>query len=212
MHKQISFVLLIISISVGFKSSAQIFDNYGFRTGLGVSNEYWDYTYGFQDPLDSWQDRKMGLAAHFYGEKKFNDFVLLRPELGYIQKGFIKSSKSTTFHTFASDVALKINPLASKRLAVKPYFIAGVRLDVFLSTSNDNIDIQKRLDEYSSVNVGGLLGLGILVKDMFHFDVEYNPNITKSLKTKDLETRDQYWGFTLGVNIRQILHPTKKKK
>jgi hypothetical protein len=84
MKKSLTIIALLLLISRF--GSAQLIDKYGFNIGMAYTNQIWDYKLVSID--NSNKDYKPGLAVFLSAEKKITKVFSIRPEIGYIQKGF----------------------------------------------------------------------------------------------------------------------------
>ena len=79
------FILLFSKIS-----EAKVIDRYGFRIGGGYSNNITMRKGQFGDIIiNIWNYPKLSPCFYFNAEKKLTNFLFIRSEIGYIQKGFI---------------------------------------------------------------------------------------------------------------------------
>ena len=92
MKKSLMIVALLLLISRF--GSAQLIDKYGFNIGMTYSNQFWDYKLISIDNPN--KDYKLGLAVFLSAEKKISKVFSLRPEIGYIQKGFKNNVEMTS--------------------------------------------------------------------------------------------------------------------
>jgi hypothetical protein len=159
-------------------------------------------------------------------EKDFVEFLTLRTELGYIQKGF-KNNVELTFsdgtsagvieenvvlHDLALNLGLKIKPF---KFDYSPYLFLGCRGDYMFShkdvlfkeqASGLEFSMYESLIEHlDKFNIGGLIGLGIDIKEWLYFEIEYNPNFTTSFKNESFSIKDNCWGAKLGLNINKLI-------
>jgi hypothetical protein len=150
----------------------------------------------------------------------------LRTELGYIQKGF-RSNVELTFadgtsagvnddnvvlHDLAINLGLKISPIVTD---YSPYLLIGCRGDYMISYNDVVIEEQasglkihmyeSQIEEFNKFNFGGLVGLGIDLKELFYIEIEYNPNFTKNFDSIGLSIRDNCWDAKLGININKLI-------
>jgi hypothetical protein len=201
---------------------SQIVDRYGINIGASYSTQIWDYKL---ISFDTDNDYKVGPMAFIQAEKDFGKILAIRTEIGYIQKGF-KSQLELTFedeatavtindnvilHDLALNVGLKIKPL---KVDYSPYFLVGFRGDYMIAYRDIEIEEQSSglkfnmyestIKEFNKFNVGGLIGLGIAIKELLYLEVEYNPNITRNLNDKSLSIKDNCWGVKLGLNINKL--------
>lgn len=215
---------LILALTLIVKlSHSQIIDRYGINIGTTYSSQIWDYKLVSVD-IDN--DYKVGLMAFIQAEKDFSNSLSLRTEFGYIQKGF-KNNLTLTFsdgtsagvnddnvvlHDIALNLGLKVKPF---KIDYSPYLLVGFRSDYMISYKDIMIEEQasglkfnmykSTIDEFNKLNVGGLIGLGIDLKEMIYFEIEYNPNLTKNLDIKGLSIKDNCWGVKLGLNINKLI-------
>lgn len=209
-------------------SNAQIIDNYGIRIGVGLSSQYWNYKNDKLSDLSQWKDIKPGLTVYLNAEKLLNNYISIRPEFGYIQKGFTEdielmndkaepigpNKSSATLHNLSINLATKIIPLQSK---FKPYFIAGFRGDILVGYKDFIIESQgaefglykEILDDYNKFVLSGLIGIGLDCNGLLYVDLEFNPAITKNLDNSLLSIRDIYFGLTIGLNINALKKENK---
>ena len=201
---------------------SQFLEHYGLRVGAGLSNQYWDYK--IFPGSSEWKKDKIGLAIFFNAEKKLNKYLSIRPDIGYIQKGFIEDillssetgedigivNNDVILHDLSLDLSVKLSPFHFK---FKPYIIAGLRGDYLFGYKGFQIeqngvkqDLYKEvLDGFKKFTLGGLIGIGIEYNNLFYLDVEYNPAFTKNLNWTGISIKDRYFGLTLGLNINEVI-------
>lgn len=213
-------------IFISFYSNAKIIDDYGMRLGIGLSNQLWSINHN-NNSSSYWKEDKVGFAMFFVGEKKLNKYIGIRPEIGYIQKGFkdnaqIKfadklSSSSINalnnnliLHNLAVNVGVKILPFYNE---YKFYFITGLRGEYLLGYSDIYFDFGDKkygfykmfLDDYNKYVLSGVLGVGFDYKGIWYVDIDYNPAITKNLNYPAMDITNRYFGLTIGMSIKNIL-------
>ena len=216
-------LVLILALTLIAKlSHSQVIDRYGINIGASYSTQIWDYKL---ISVDSDNEYKFGLQAFLQSEKDFGDFLALRTEFGYIQKGF-KNNIQLTFpdgttagtnndnvilHDLALNLGLKIKPLKTD---FSPYLLAGLRGDYMISYKDIELEepnsgmkinmYESTIEEFNKFNLGGLIGLGIDIKDLIYFEIEYNPNFTKNFDDTGLSIKDNCWGAKIGLNINKL--------
>lgn len=220
MKKRLTFILSMVLLAN--LSYSQLIDRYGINIGATYSTQIWDYKLV---PIDSDNEYKFGLQAFLQAEKDFGNILAVRTEFGYLQKGF-KNNLTYTFsdgtpatfyndnvvlHDLALNLALKVKLLKSE---ISPYLLVGFRGDYMISYKDIEIEepssglkfnmYESTIEEFNKFNVGGLIGLGINLKKLFYFEIEYNPNITKNLDNEGLSIRDNCWGAKIGLNINKL--------
>lgn len=216
-------LLIFVFILVTTLSHSQIIDRYGINIGTSYSTQIWDYKLV---SIDSDNEYKFGFQAFLQAEKDFGNFFALRTEFGYIQKGF-KNNLELTFadgtsagtnnenvilHNLALNIGLKIKPLKAD---YSPYLLAGLRGDYMISYKDIELEepssglkfniYKSTIEEFNEFNLGGLIGLGIDIKDLIYFEIEYNPNFTKNLDKAGLSIKDNCWGAKIGLNINKLI-------
>ena len=224
--KKVVIIGIILSISVFV--NAQVIDNYGFRVGLGLSSQYFEYKDAGLEDLSGRKENKLGFAFYVNAEKKINKYFSIRPEIGYIQKGYKDDISFITqdpedidvindkvkLNNLSADFSVKITPLETK---IKPYIIIGMRGDYLFDYKGIEAEChgftievgEITLKEYDKFVLSGLLGFGVEFNDSFYLDIEYNPAITKNLDSSFLSVKDSYVGVTVGMNINTLFENTK---
>jgi hypothetical protein len=221
--KKLFLIVLIIILTTKF-GSAQLLDKYGFNIGTSYSNQIWVYTKYSND--EAHKDYKWGLSFFLSAEKELNTIFSIRPQFGYIQKGFKNmqdytfndtgtsgtKNKNVIYHDLAFDLSLKITPF---KLKWNPYVQLGLRTD-YMIAYKDVIGeemgsglkfnmFQSAIDKFNKFNLGGLIGIGLEIQDILYFEIEYNPTLTSSFNTPILDVKDITWDIKLGININKLL-------
>jgi len=217
-------LLIIAFLLLQYKyGSAQFIDNYGFNLGLSYSTQFWSFKLL---SMEMNKDYKPGFAVFFSAEKKISKVFSIRPEIGYIQKGFknnveVHSSdgiplgvdkKNVIFHDLGLNVGLKITPFDFK---IVPYALLGFRCDYMLAYKDILFEeegsglifnmYQSDIDCFNKTNLGGLIGIGFEINDLTYIEFEYNPSITQSYRSANgLNTKDNCWGAKVGFNINKL--------
>ena len=203
-------------------SYGQIIDRYGFNVGASYSTQLWNFKLF---PIDWDIEYKFGVMTFLSCEKFFGKFGL-RVEIGYLQKGFCDTrelifldggavspkNKNVILHDLALNIGLKVTPF---KFEYSPYILIGVRGDYLISYKDivfeepiSELEFGKyksTIDDFTKLNFGGLLGVGIDIKEMFYFEVEYNPNFTKSIDDEGLSIKDNCFGVKFGININKLI-------
>lgn len=217
------FLILAFLLLCSSYGNAQFFDKYGVNAGICFTNQLWDYKFiSFDHP---YQDYKAGLSTFLSAEKKISKLFHIRPELGYIQKGFKNNvevtnsdgsslgalNKNVVFHDLAFNVGVKITPLDTK---IAPYVLLGFRCDYMFSYKDIVLDahdggikydlFSSQIDQFNSFNLGGLIGIGLEYNDQVYVEIEYNPTITNSYSSATLVVRDNCMGVKAGINLNTL--------
>jgi hypothetical protein len=224
MMKQ-KFAIIAALALVAHFSSGQVIDRYGINIGASYSTQIWDYK---SVPIDLDTEYKAGLMAFIQAEKDLGNIFSLRTELGYIQKGFRHEfqwmSEDGTFiemdnnnvvlYDLALNLGLKVKPY---EFDFSPYLFIGFRGDYLISYKDIVIEepesglklnmFESAIEEFNKFNIGGLLGVGLEIKELFYFELEFNPNLTKNFDGDFLTIKDNCWGAKLGLNINKLIKP-----
>jgi hypothetical protein len=172
------------------------------------------------------QDYKAGLSAFLFAEKKLNKMFSIKPEFGYLQKGFKNnvdlrsddgtlidvSHKNVIFHDLGLNVGLKFTPFHFKRT---PYILLGIRGDYMFAYKDIIFEepgsglkfnlYKSSIDAFKKGNLGGLLGIGLEYNNLCFLELDYNPTLTNSYNTNFLVIKDNCWDLKLGLNIHKLL-------
>lgn len=217
-------LVFIIALTLMAKLSySQIIDRYGINIGTSYSTQIWNYKFIYVDPDHEY---KFGLQSFLQVEKDFGDLMSLRAEFGYIQKGFKNNITLTLtdeteagthignviLHDLALNFGLKVKPLKTD---FSPYLLLGLRGDYMIAykdiefedpiSGQVNSTYESIIEEFNKFNLGALIGLGISIKDLIYFEVEYNPNFTKNHDERVVDIKDNCWGAKIGLNINKLI-------
>ncbi|MHB9141243.1 MAG: outer membrane beta-barrel protein [Paludibacter sp.] len=218
-------ILIIILLSIISKfGAAQIFDKYGFYIGTSYSNQLWDYKLISVDNPN--KEYKIGLSVFLSAERKINKQLSIRPEIGYIQKGFKNdmeftsydgtplgtSNKSVIFHDFGFNIGLKIAPF---NLKFSPYALLGLQSS-FMFSYKDIIFVENvsglefniyrdKIDKFNKFNLGGIIGIGLELNNLTYLEFAYNPPLTNSYNDASLRIKDNSMELKLGFNINKLV-------
>ncbi len=220
----LGFVLLMS----GF-AQAQIVDKYGMRIGGGFSNQYWKFKSDNIVDLSDWKDDKLSLSVYLNAEKKLTDFLSVRPEIGYLQKGYVEditfvtaegeplakdiaTNRNVILHDLSADIGFKISPF---NFSLQPYLIVGVRGDYMLDykgmeieVNGKTVEVTEIIKDYNKFTLSGLFGIGVEYQNLLYLDIEFNPALTKNYND-GLSIKDRYIGATIGLNINTLINKNK---
>jgi len=190
----------------------QFFDKYGVRIGAGFSNQYWEYQNESFPFISGWKNGKTGFIGQFVAEKKITDFLVFRPAIGYIQKGFYDNviapynnyepNHQVDLHNISLDLSLKISPMQTK---FQPYVVFGFRGNYLVDYTAVYDVSQYGFDvDLNKMTIDGLIGLGITYNNMIYLDFELSPSLTKNFDNSYISIHDSYYSLTLGMNINKM--------
>jgi len=139
----------------------------GVKGGVAVNDQHFEYgSQTFQ--LDV--DRAIGLNFSLQIERKISPFVSVRIDAGWIQKGFketINLVDESANPIGTKDAGARINYasfalLLKRALPSSTYFVAGPRVDIKLSVSDDELDLLPQVVEegLKSTVFGLTVGVG----------------------------------------------------
>lgn len=216
-------VAVIALILMANLANSQKIDRYGLNIGTSYSTQMWDYKLF---SVDSDKDYKFGFQAFLQAEKDFGNSFTFRTEFGYVQKGFKNNTQlifgdgtssgtntdNLILHDLALNLGVKVKPF---KLNYAPYLLLGVRGDYMISYKDIVLEEQASglkfnvyesiIDEFNKLNLGGLLSVGIDIRNLMYFEIEYNPNFTKSFDGTGLSIKDNCLGVKLGLNINKLI-------
>ena len=213
------FILLFSKIS-----EAKVIDRYGFRIGGGYSNNITMRKGQFGDIIiNIWNYPKLSPCFYFNAEKKLTNFLFIRSEIGYIQKGFIADyfinlpdgnklkfeDDKVMLDDLSFNLAFKVEPFAKNYW---PYLILGFRGDYLLKNRSAQVKYNETMyqqykyevDHINKFTISGLLGVGFKFQDFMYFEFEYNPSIFYNYIDSESFIIDRYLGVSLGINIDGI--------
>jgi len=214
--------LLIISISfLCISANSQIIHNYGIKSGVSYSNQYWNTSNNNIPNKTGWEKYKTGFSCFIFCEKKVKNNFLIRPTIGYIQKGSVFRDEVTNIegtklyaknilHELSLDVPIKINLSQSE---LTPYLFSGFRLDYFISyfgyvKEPDKSPLRFKnsiYDDFNKFTLGGIIGIGCSYKEIIFLELEFNPTLTRTLNYNLIRITDSNFDFTIGTNINKII-------
>jgi hypothetical protein len=165
-------------------------------------------------------DNKYGFNCQLNVEKYLNNFISVRTGIGYYQYGYNEtivwispdssapvdplvpesSDFNVNIHYISSDFVLKFTVLQG---SISPYLLLGLRSNFLVGYKDESIF--KLVDEYNTVTLDGLMGIGISYNQLLYFDFEYNPSLTKLYDNSFVTVKNRYFSLTLGININKIL-------
>lgn len=218
-------ILIIILLSIISKFAvAQIFDKYGFNVGTSYSNQLWNYKLISVDNPN--KEYKIGLSVFLSAERKINKQLSIRPEIGYVQKGFKNdmeftsydgtslgtSNKSAIFHDLGFNIGLKIAPF---NLKFSPYTLLGLQSSYMFSYKDiifvENISGLKfnlykdKIDQFNKFNLSGTIGVGLELNNSTYLEFAYHPPLTNSYNDTSLRIKDNSMELKLGFNINKLV-------
>ena len=213
-------IILLLSI-LTINGEAQIFDKYGVNIGASYSTQNWDYKLV---PIStSYIDYKVGLAIFIFAEREINKLFSFKPEIGYIQKGFVDNNefvnvdgssagmidKNVIFHDLELNIGLKITPFTIK---LKPYGLLGIYGDYMLgykdavfkeNGSGHEFNVyEDQIEDFNKSNLGCFVGLGLEAYKKIYIEFTVSPTFTNRFNDSSLKINDNSMELKLGFNIK----------
>ncbi|SFE89979.1 porin family protein [Sunxiuqinia elliptica] len=215
--KQRLWMLLVLLLGA-IDGEAQLFDQYGVSLGATYATQDWDYKSSIYVPSI---DYHVGMAAFLFAEKKLNKTFRLRPEIGYIQKGFVDNhefvsggpaveviDKNVVFHDLQLNLGLKLTPFATKLM---PYGVLGIYGDYMLAYDDAVIQegedgpefdmYSSQIDDFKKSNFGGFVGLGLEFDEKLFCELTYSPALTNRFKDQRIQVKDHSVELKLGLKL-----------
>lgn len=217
--KQRLWMLLVLLLGA-IDGEAQLFDQYGVSLGATYATQDWDYKIiPYNPPIDY----HVGMAAFLFAEKKLSNTFRFRPEIGYIQKGFVDNhefevvgggpvveviDKNVVFHDLQLNLGLKLTPFATKLM---PYGVLGIYGDYMLAYDDAVIRegedgpefdmYSSQIDDFKKSNFGGFVGLGLEFDEKLFCELTYSPALTNRFKDQGLQVKDHSFELKLGLKL-----------
>jgi hypothetical protein len=205
MRKLIIAVVLVLFSFSG--ANARLLKAYGFKAGVVVANQDFDYFGRLQFDTKARSGLSFGVFAEWLSLRSLS----ILTEAHYIQKGYVSESVQTDefgtpIRIFKFDHRvdyLSIPLLAKVTLRTKhlsPYLIVGPRFDFLLGYKSETLDEVYR--DLKDLDVGGTIGLGVEsrsqpVKVLLEF--RYSPNFTNAYQTDLLKVKNNSFEILFGV-------------
>jgi hypothetical protein len=204
--------------------SAQIFDKYGINAGITYSTQIWNYKVVPMEDIK--MDYKTGFSVFIAGEKQIAPWISIRPEFGYLQKGFKsnirliaengefypQNNRNVVFHDLALDMNFKITPINT---SWNPYLVLGLSEEYMFAykdilfeepgSGNTYHLYETMIEDFTDLNTTAILGLGLEVNSQIYIEFDYIPSLTKSFKSSFLEIKENCYQMRIGLNINKLL-------
>lgn len=189
---------------------AQLLKGYGFKTGIAVASQYFDYAAGF----DLEYDNRIGFD--FGGFVEWFDFYSFSvlTEARYIQKGMtyeLQCRDEYNLPTGTEEVDNRLDYLSVSLLVkwvlkykpISPYLIAGPRFDFLLGYKSKYYS--ELYEEFEPIDVGGDIGIGGEFKfgqfPTILSEFRYNFYFTDAYKTNLLQVENRSFEILAGLRL-----------
>ena len=212
-------LLLIVLLFLPLTASSQDAKSYGFKLGLAVANQDWNYS----NRPDFERKTRTGLDIGGFIEFFNVPYFSLMVELHYIQKGFKTKVQSivATDEPVEDSIGMEISPrmdyvslpiLAKVRYEtdfLSPYAALGPRFEYMLDYNDDGSFYQK----FSTFAFGftSAMGVDIMTLEPINgfFEVRYSPDLIGVFSSSTLTVKNRTVEVLAGV---RVLAPKKEKK
>lgn len=192
---------------------AQLINSYGFKAGLGISDQDFDYKDDIID-LDKQirYDLNIGAFLELFDNSNLN--VLL--ESHYAPKGInLKLTAldetgqqlgKVNFHNRVDYLEFDILGKCSLNLSsLKPYLLLGPKFDILLGYHSEKNVLDLVYNNLEPVDFGFTVGCGTelnLVKNATTLiELRYSPTLSSSYKTDKLEVRNSSFEILTGIKF-----------
>lgn len=210
----ISIAIILMCFS---GAHAQLLKSYGFKTGVVIANQ--DFEYGLYAKVGSVVHTKniMGFDFGVFMEWFNFPFFSALTEAHYVQKGMI--DEVPRFNEYGEPISpmrldnrvdyLSVPILAKiavKTKSLTPYLVIGPRFDLFIGYSSEIGEII--YNQFKDIDVGGDIGIGIESKTeplKMLLEFRYSPSFTNAFKNDVLEgvssVKNNSYEILLGLRL-----------
>jgi Outer membrane protein beta-barrel domain len=210
------FAILSISLaSVLSNVHAQPLSEWGFKAGITISNQRWDFS---APEIDRDLDKHVGLNLAIFGRITELNFLSIVGEFSYVQKGATEEM-TPTFVDTASHGYIELDPIRFRNRfdyvslslygkfghslwRFEPYIFVGPRIDFLLKARSETIpkSIYKNFDNPNldiSLGLGTAININLPFKILIEF--QYDPGVTNSYKNAYLSIKEYSYEIKLGA-------------
>ena len=208
--KKLIFVTCLI---LGFTLlNAQLINSYGFKAGVCIANQDFDYSLDFNIDTES----RYGFVTGFFIELLNNENFHLLAETHYVQKG-----NNVEFdHRDENGILIGIITLNSRvdylefdvlgkytinLSSFKPYLIAGPRFDILLDYNSENNFLDPVYEDLDFIDFGLSIGGGfefqIIQNTISLIEFRYSPALTSSYETDLLTVKNTSFEILTGIKF-----------
>lgn len=211
-NAQLVFIFLLCTVKIFSQST----DQFGINLRLSSAHQVWDYKINIPDnPL---VENTNLIGVYLFYKLPIKESFFFQPQLNYLQKGFLAKYNTVNqygMHSGNFEAIQKLRycsidlllGLSGKSDKLVPYFKTGPRLDFLLNYETENInneDIYTEIfSQFNNISLGMLLAVGFNVRNLFNIEIEYNPDLLKSMENSNVSIRNQLWSINLGISINR---------
>ena len=213
-RKMKSLLIIIFLATFIFNANAQIISSYGFKLGVGISNQSWHYQ---SDLLNfDWKD-KIGITTRIFADFLSISFFNVEGEIGYLRKGFKDKVPITSesqpdgtgeyITTNNSLDYLNISALAKFKYDMEiftPYVVVGPQLNLLLNRSVEQV-WEDFFDKFKDYNIGLSIGVGSELKITLPITIlleyRYERDFLDNYKVPNIDIKNYSHVILLGIKI-----------
>lgn len=194
---------------------AQPLSEWGFKAGITISNQKWDFS---SPGIDRDLDTYVGLNLAIFGRITKLNFLSIVGEFSYVQKGTTEEI-TPAFVDTASHGYIELDPIRFRNRfdyvslslygkighsfwRFEPYIFIGPRIDFLVKARSETIpkSIYKNFD---NPNLDISLGLGTEINTNLPFktliEFQYDPGVTNSYKSACLSIKEYSYEIKVGA-------------
>jgi opacity protein-like surface antigen len=194
-------------------AQAQLIKGYGFKAGIAIANQDFNYTRGWD------LDFKNRLGFDFGGYVEWFDlrFFSVLTEVHYLQKGMIDEIEISDFENPLLVEIVKLDnrvdylclPILAKITyrtnGISPYFFVGPRFDFFLGYQCERHLWDQLYKKFKDVDIGLDVGIGTEVeltpKVTLLPEFRFSPDVTYAYKAETLKVKNNAFEILAGVRF-----------
>ncbi len=214
--KRVPSVALILVFACVSQSNAQLLDSYGIKLGLTSASQKVDYGSTPYYLVGIPMDRRIGFNAAIYAEWFKLSMFSVVTQVEYAQRGFTQelktvggTSQDVRVHSRNVRIDYLSIPLLIKaspwKWLASPYLIAGVRMDIRMSASDDLAGTSWIQDHFRRSIWGASAGIGLeshsLLPIPILLEFRYNVDAIDSYNVNTIKARNNAFDFWLGVAL-----------
>lgn len=211
--KTFTMITVMTIINTFSPANAQFITGYGFKSGLTVASQDFEYT-----PFHSDDNKnRNGMAVGAFIELFDLHSIHLLSEVYYVQKGMIHEQLKTgeespvPIGTLRYDNRvdyISISILAKiflKTGSFSPYLAVGPRFDMMTSFKSEDHFYDPVYDEFEKWDIGGDIGIGCEYRISNNFDLicegRYSPSFSKAYESEYLEVKNKTFTLLVGIKL-----------
>ncbi len=205
--------LILFFLFLNMASYGQSLDGYGFKIGLSITNQNWDYKDLNQDL--EWENSS-GILAKVFGEASLLPFLNAVSEVGYAQKGVKDKIEITTpSEPWGTGEFMNINnrlnylsvslmgKLKYSLSLFAPYIVFGPEYN-YLMSKEVEAGFGGVYDKFKKNGLGYTIGVGSEVKLLpIHILVEYRyaRDLANNYELTNIEIKNYSHSFLIGIKM-----------